>query len=516
MKYAPRILMLLMTALLAAPLIGAADPPPAEPPAAAAPPPALDGNVYIIPIRSQITEFTSDFVQRRVAEAVANHATAIVLDMDTPGGLVSASIEITKLLKSTRTHTVAWVHHEAISAGAMISIACAEIVIAPRSKIGDCAVIMIGVDGLHSLGPTERAKQDSYILAEFRDSALANNYPLALAEAMVTLGPAIYRIKNLSSGEMRYVFANKLADFGLDAAGTKTGEWTLDRNEVRRENELVTLLTDKAVEYGFAKAVIADEAELAAYLHAEPAAVHRFDTNWSETMVEVLTNPIVRTILLITLLMAIYAELHAPGFGLAAAVALLAGIGLFGAPYMAGLSSMTAILIVILGFLLLGVEIFAIPGFGMIGILGLALMFFGLVLSFIPPDAGPGLWPSSPAAWMAARQAIVTVIVSLIGTVIGGYFITKYFGRLPVLSRLVLQSATAVDPGGAAVAGGEVMGPAVRIGDTGRVTAECRPSGLAEIGGQVVDVVAPGQWIETGKAVRVVEVHGNRVVVEEA
>ena len=85
-----------------------------------------------------------------------------------------------------------------------------------------------------------------------------------------------------------------------------------------------------------------------------------------------------------------------------------------------------------------------------------------------------------------------------------------------MLSRLVLQSATAVDPGGAAVAGGEIMGPAIRIGDTGRVTAECRPSGLAEIGGQVVDVVAPGQWIEMGKAVRVVEVHGNRVVVEEA
>lgn len=524
----------ILTLLIAAALAGSVTFGQAEDVAAPAPgptPPAKaktsggggSGGIYIVPIRNEITDLTRDFLDRCIIEAEAGGAACIVLDFNTPGGLVSSAIDISTRLKNLDVHTVAWVNTEAISAGSLISLACDEIIVAPRGKIGDCAAIMIGPEGLQSLGKTERAKIDSYILAEFRDSARANGYPLQLCEAMVTLGPAIYRIKNDKANEVRYVRETELHEFNLLAPGHKAddevgaSDWVIDR-KVLEADKLLTMLSEEALEFGFAKKQIADETELAAYLGTTVDQVHRFEANWSEQLVAILTSPIVRGLLTILMLMGLYSEMQSPGLGLPGAVALIAAAILFGAPYLAGLASMTELLIVVLGIGLLAVEIFVIPGFGFVGVAGIALVMLGLVMTFVQVEPGPGFMPTLPGSWDMLSEGVITMFVALAISAVGFYFLTKHFGHLPLFRRLVLSDGVSA---GAATSASPSSPPTatelgVNVGDRGTVTAMLRPVGRATIGEKLVDVVSDGQWIEPGKAIRVVAVRGNRIVVEEA
>ena len=480
------------------------------------------GGVYIVPIRTQITDLTRDFLDRCITEAESHGAACIVLDLNTPGGQVSSAMDISRRLKNLDVHTVAWVNTEAISAGALISLACDEIIVAPRGKIGDCAAIMIGPEGLQSLGKTERAKLDSYIFAEFRDSARANGYPLELCEAMVTLGPAIYRIKNEATKETRYVRSTELHEYNLIAPGEKptdevgSSDWAIDK-KVLEADKLLTMLSDEAIEYGFAKKQIADETELAAHLDTTVDQVHRYEANWSEQLVAVLTSPIIRGILTIVMLMGLYSEMQSPGLGLPGAVAVIAAVILFGAPFLSGLASVTELLVVAAGVILLGVELFVIPGFGFAGVAGIALIMIGLVMTFVQYEPGPGFMPTLPGSWDMLREGVITMFVAMMVSAVGLYFLTKHFGHLPLFSRLVLSDGVSA---GASTTESPSSPPTaselgVHIGDSGKVTAMLRPVGRAMFGDRLVDVVSDGQWIEPGKTIKVVAVQGNRIVVEE-
>ncbi len=521
-----RVLMLAAVAVLAAIAVAQPNAPTAAPNASGSAELAAGGSpelVYILPIHGQINKLTADVLERGLTEARDAGADVVVFDVDTPGGLVSAAIDISGLIKNMRDiHTVAWVNPEAISAGSLISLACDEIVVAPRSKIGDCAAIMVGPQGLQSLGETERAKIDSYILAEFRDSAQANDYPLVLCESMVTLGPAIYRIRHAADDKVEYVYADQLPKYGLNENDANTGDannasqsegWKIDKL-VLRERSLLTMLDDEAIEYGFATATIDTQTELLEHLGVADARVVRHEQNWSEVLVGYLTSPIIQGLLTIILLMGLYSEMQAPGIGIAGAIALLAGAILLGAPYLAGMAQWWEIVLIIVGFGLLATELLVVPGFGFIGITGIMCVFVGLLLSIVPNEIGPGVLPQLPATWDALLNGILTLLVAFTLSTIGMAILTRYFGRIPFVSRLMLT-------GGESTALADAPGDApdevgiVNVGDAGLALNDLRPAGRAQFDRRTVDVVTVGPWIESGSGVRVIQIRGNRIVVEE-
>jgi len=506
---------------------------------APAPADAAANVVYILPIHGEINDLTLRFLERGIEEAREQGAQTVVFDVDTPGGLVTSAIDIAQLLKNLHDiRTVAWVNPEAISAGSLISLAANDIVISPRAKIGDCAAIMVGPQGMQSLGETERAKIDSYILAEFRDSAQANDYPLALCEAMVTLGPAIYRIQNRQTEETLYVYEDELPQYDINEEdlnrfnvddraadddepenaeedADEPGDWRIDKL-VLKERSLLTMLTDEAIEYGFADRVVADENDLLAYLESPDARIIRHEQNWSEAMVAWLTSPFIRGILTIVLLMGLYSEMQSPGLGLAGGVALLAAAVLLGAPYLTGLADAWEIVVIMIGFALLLVEIFFIPGFGIAGIGGLVLMFFGLLLTFVPEDPDPGFLPNIPQTWTALGEGLLALILAGLCATVGMVLLTRYFGSIPLFNRLILAGDTHELTGGASAGVGTGMDVAdLSVGDVGHTLSELRPIGRAEFGSAVYDVTTSGAWIDTNTRVRVVELTGSRIVVEE-
>ncbi len=519
-------------------------------------------DVAVIPISGMIYDFTLLSLERRIDKAVADGASLIVIELDTPGGVVTSALKISKYIKTLNVPTVAWVNNEAYSAGIMLASACDEIVMSPSSATGDCAPIALG----QNLAPTERAKILSPILEEFRDSAQANGYDYAVFHAMCVLGAEVYLVeKNDGSGERRLV---NQADFAVMVTGdspdqqpsatpappstapgtslpdvsdvgavtlnvatsAERGAWRaveelpsgakIPGGRVHDGKTLLTLNQTRAEDIGLSKGIVASEQSLKSRYAA--GTVTTIDPTWSEGLAKILTSWWMRVILIVVFLVGAYLELQAPGLSVPGATAAVALILLIGAPFVIGLAEVWHILIFMLGFLFVIIELILAPTFGVLGIAGLIMMFMGIVLSVVP--SGPGWLPPPEMQRVMIRSMSVTLLALFLSG-IGFYFITKHFGKIPGLNRLILDTAqpsaaaVGMDPSGNPihVSGDEVLGVGVvEVGLEGEAVTELRPSGMAKFGQTPIDVVSVGPYIEPGQPVKVVEVHGNRIVVDRA
>jgi membrane-bound serine protease (ClpP class) len=523
-------------------------------------------NIAVIPITGVVYDFTFESLQRRVDKALAEGATLIVIELDTPGGVATSAMKISKYIRTLPVPTVAWVNNEALSAGIMIAAACDEIVMSPASLTGDCAPIIPGMN----LAATERAKALSPILEEFRDSAQDNGYDFVMFQAMCVLGVEVYMVEKADgSGERRLVnqidyavmvkgdapqdYASQTPPPGGAAqlpAVEDVGAVTLsvatdaDRGAWRAVEVLPsgdnapggmvhdgkTLLTrnqKRAADIGLSKATIANQTELQKNYRAGSVVV--VAPTWSEGLAAVLTSWWARIILIIVCLIGAYIEMQAPGLSVPGAVAAAALLLLIGAPYIIGLAEVWHILLFLVGFVLVIIELVFTPTFGLLGIAGLMMMFMGVVLSVVPSGQGAGGqgvgWLPPPEMWDRMVASMFFTLLALLASGVGFYYITKHFGKIPGLNRLILQTA---QPSAAAVgmdtagnpihvSGDEVLGVGViTVGLAGIALTELRPSGMARFGEHNVDVVSVGPFIEKGDKVQVVEVRGNRIVVDQA
>ncbi len=482
----------------------------------------------IVTIEGEINDVTLTSLKRRTDDAREAGATMIILEMDTPGGLVSSALDICKYIKNlTDVKTVAWVNQDAYSAGAMISLACDEVVMASSSRLGDCAPIIISMDGLKELGKTERAKAESPILKEFRDSALRNGYDPLLCESMVRLGQEIWWLENGPGGERRFVLLAEKDELLEDEEGrwrpvekmhdSASGRDVDVRQPIVEDRDLLTLTQSEAMAWGFAKEIVSNPADLREH-YGLTGEIDRLVPNWSEVLASFLSSPIVRMVLMMLIALGAYTEFHAPGQFVGGAVALVALMIFLGAPYVTGLADVWEILLVMLGVILLAVEIVLIPGFGVAGILGLVLVLVGLIATFVPAEPGPVIIPRMPATWLGLQTGLRVVFGGLACSLIGMWLLSKYLPSVPGTRGLFLAPAASLRRrrAGAADASPTMgAGRLVQLGDPGTTLTPLRPAGKAQINGRRVDVIAQGQVIEEGCQVEVVEISGGRVVVRE-
>ncbi len=185
-------------------------------------------NLAIITISGGINAVTSKSVERRIKQAEAQGADAIVIELDTPGGELGAVYEITSALRSTSLYTIAWVHDEAYSGGSIIAVACNEIVTSPAAKFGDSGIIKIGMMGVSGLEPTERAKFLSPLIAELVESARANGYDEVLIQSLAALNVETWQVRDtrtgkdffLTRGEYKALFGEEPAEGGQAKVGS--------------------------------------------------------------------------------------------------------------------------------------------------------------------------------------------------------------------------------------------------------------------------------------------------------
>ena len=516
------------------------------PPARAAAQPAraepvmTGGTGVLIPITGDINDVTTESLQRRVDAAIERGARLVVFELNTPGGYVTSALDICDHIKNlTQVKTVAWVHSQAYSAGSMIAVACDEIVMASASTLGDCGVILGTPMGPQAVPEELKAKAESPVLEQFRDSAARRGYDRLLAESFVRFGREVWWLENTETGKREFVddatkrqrlgeseggVAKSLLDRAFAGSVKPAGPWKLVETyidpltgketpfdqPVVREKELLTLSQSRAYALGFCKAIVSDEPDLVER-YGLTGPLERIDFTWSENLVSWLTSMPVRGFLLVLILLGAYVEFNTPGVGVAGLVALI-GLAIFvGAPYLTGLANVWEIVVLLLGVALILVEIFVIPGFGVAGISGLVLVLVGLLATFIPEEPGrtfPLYWPSMPSALEGLKLGVITLASAMAVSVVGMVLFSRYLPQMPYLHRLVPENPTPVT-----VAPEDPYQGMAQVGDLGTCETALRPAGKAKFGGVLVDVVTEGEFVDPGSEVEVVHRLGNHVVV---
>jgi len=471
----------------------------------------------VIPCKGLIDDGLHQSIKRRTETAIDAGADYLIYEISTYGGLVKSADDISKyfiLEASKQARTVAYITTEAISAGAMISVSCQDIIMLENTTIGDCAPITLG----GKLEGVEREKAESFIRAAFNRAAEANGYSKALLKAMVSIQTEVYRIKNISSGEYEFFEADKLPK--------DTNEYDLESRElIDKDDEILTLTAAKAFEYGLAKTQVRDLqgaldflAERDGVQFAEPVAV--LETMWSEEMVRWLNSPAVMSVLVLLALLGVYVEFNTPGVGLPGLVAVICFVIIIGSKYLIGLANWVEVALFITGLVLLAVEIFVIPGFGVAGVSGIICILAGLFGMLIknPPEKLP--WPQTAVDWHIFTEGIVGLVLGFTGFLVLAWVLTKYLPKLEFLSGLILKPASATTVADTArvsmTAPPESKAAKVNVGDVGRVVSPLRPTGKARFGQAIVDVVAEGEFLDKDAPVKIIEIHGNRVVVKPA
>ncbi len=473
-----------------------------------------------------VDEGLFESIKRRTEAALEDGATYIIYEMDTFGGRVDSAIAIYDYILndvSLRAHTVAYVRTKAISAGALISVACKDIIMKANSQIGDSAPVAMGgtIEGV------EREKIESPLRSYFEKAAEANGYPAAICKAMVTISIEVYEIRNLQTGDYEY--------FEGDNLPTDAYMYDLKNKKlICTSEQLVTLDADDAVDYGLSRGIVegldeqARNSVLAFFEERDGVSFSRppniLTTNWSEEMVRWLTSPTVTGILFMLALLGIYVEMNTPGLGIPGAVAVIAFVVLVGSKYLIGMANWWEIAMFILGFLLLLLEVFIIPGIGIAGISGILLMIFGIVAMLLGnrPDELP--IPRGDYEWKNLTDNLTAMGVGFLFFVAIAALITIYLPnilpRIPGANRFILLAPPVPpddQPGGSPSPGTNYTDEdeLVKIGQKGVTITSLRPAGQARFGNERVDVVSAGSMIDPNVEVKVIEIEGNRIVVKE-
>lgn len=491
--------------------------------AAAAPPPgtALAGKVVVLPVSDEeqfmVDEGLSIFLERRIREAEEGGARALVLEIDTYGGAVHAALKISDLLLNTSIpQTVAFVKTKAISAGALITLSCQEIVMNPNTAIGDCEPILQTGQGIEY----GQEKFKTALRARFRLFSERHGYPAAIGEGMVDKEITVYRA--VAGGETRFLTDTDLKNL------KQQGEAPADLSVVKPKGQLLTLTANEAVAYGVASRLAADRAAVLALYGWSPGDVVVVEPTWSETLTRLVTSPLVAGILLLLGLIAAYVAMNHPGLGVPELIALLCFGALFGGKYMAGLAESWEIALFALGVMLLLVEIFVLPGFGLAGFVGLALMLVALFLAFLPavPDAPPAAPPAEdplyvppPAPdWGALfRRAAWAIFGGFGGALLAILALVKWMGDIPLMRRMVLSAVTgAADVVAVGASGAPTETLAQWLGRRGTAVTTLRPAGRIEIDGTHLEAATEGEYLDRGTPVVVARVEGARLYVKRA
>lgn len=509
----------------------------------------------ILRLEGEITDVMVSSLKRRIEIAKSQGASVVILDMDTPGGLVTSSIAIADMIRElTNIKTVAWVNPNAHSGGSIVAVACDEIVMTRSSRMGDSQVIMGGPGGAAAVPEELEAKAYTPVLGDFRQSAKQNGYSHVLCESFVLPDREVWWIEHKETGERRFVFRDeKIKLVGKDVefadtsgAGTKDADKTAtdapadaeasppsDDNVVYDwrlvskyfdavvdmeidtiqpivpSHQLLEMSAGEAIAYGFSKGIVRSDEEL--MTRYALGSFTRMAPTWSEALAYWLTSMYVRGFLMLIILLGAYVEFNTPGVGVPGLVALIALTIFVGAPYLTGLADVWEILILLVGFVLIAIEIFVIPGFGVAGITGVGLVLLGLLATFVPTEPGqtfPIYIPTMPGTMRFLEQGILTMFSSLSMSIVGIYLLSRYLPRTVLFRRIVPANPTPSE-----VLVEDPYRGVARVGDVGAAQTVLRPSGKAMFGPVLVDVVTRGEMIEPSTKLEVIERRGNQVVV---
>jgi membrane-bound serine protease (ClpP class) len=405
--------------------------------------------VMVMELKAEIDPRTHRYVELALEHAEETQADIIIIEMDTYGGVLTDAKEIVDMIMDVEKPVWVFIDSDAASAGALISIACDSIYMAPGASIGAATV----VDGSGEKAPD---KYQSYMRGIMRSTAEQNGRDPKIAEGMV--------------------------DESIVIAG------------IKEEGKIITFSTSEAIANNYCEAKVESVEEILKLNNVSKYEIDRFTLSATDKIVAFFLNPFISGLLILLIIGGIYFELQTPGVGfplLAATVALV----LYLVPYyLNGLADNWEIIALFIGLALIAVEIFVLPGFGVAGIAGITLTVVSLILIMVNNDAFDFEFVPAQQLMYAAAAAFG----GLLGGVVVLFFGGAKFTQSKQFRKMALMQTQAKDQGYVATFFSEPM-----QGKRGVTHTILRPGGKVLIDGKVYDAFSRGEYIEKGEAVEV-------------
>ena len=390
-------------------------------------------------------------------------------------------------LRSDEVLTIAYIPNEARGASALLALSCDDIVMHPDAVIGG------GDDTLDDEQLRDVLETISGVIVPNK----ARSY--SLATAMFKDDMTVHAFSNRRTGLTLYF-------------GEKEFEQLEDKDDWQRGQQLtedgmpLRLTGSEAENLDVASAVVDDFAGLKIEygLEADPALT---EPGWVDMLIRALSSPELGWLLVMIGLAGIYAEIQMPGIGVGGFVAAVAFTLYFWANFMNHTANELEIILFLVGISCLILEVFVIPGFGIFGLGGGAMILVSLILA-----SQTFVLPRTPSDVRQLRDSLLVVGGAVVGVVGFAFLLRHYLPQTPLLNRLMLPDNSEVSEQQAQRE--SLVDYRSLLGKIGTTTTQLTPSGKASFGHQLLDVISDAELIPVGTDVEVVEVHGNRVLVK--
>lgn len=431
---------------------------------------------FIVDLKKDVGATTWIYIQKGFEEAKEKEADAIIIHMNTYGGEVVFADSIRTKILNSDIPVYVFVDNNAASAGALISIACDKIFMRKGATIGAATVV-------DQSGGEMPDKYQSYMRATMRATAEAHGKDTVIINSDTT-----------------YVWKRNplIAEAMVDERTVVEG--------ISEEGKTLTFTTEEAIRYGYCDGLAETlEEVIETHLQSSDYEIITFIPTTLDNVKGFFMSSVIQGLLIMLIIGGIYFELQTPGIGFPLGVAVTAAILYFVPLYIDGLAANWEILLFLVGVALIVIELFAFPGFGFVGILGIFFVITGLTLSLVENV----VFDFAPVQKGAVSKAALTVLSGLVL----GFFVTIYLstkiGRNGMFRRVALNTSLDKEEGYVGVPT-EIFS---LIGKQGIASTDLRPSGKVKVDDTVYDAMSEGDFIEKGTIVKIIKHEAGQIYV---
>jgi membrane-bound serine protease (ClpP class) len=435
--------------------------------------------IYRFDINREIGPAMWRFTNKAIREAESLNANYILIRMNTYGGELESADSIRTRILNCRIPVLVYIDNNAASAGALISLAADSIYMRTGATIGAATVV-------NQTGEALPDKYQSYMRAMMRATAESHG-----------------KIKTIVEGDTveRWFRDPHVAEAMVDPRIRITG--------VNDSGKVLTFTTEEALRNHFCEgqANSIDEVLKKAGINNYTLVEQKLTS--TDKAMGWLVSPVLQGILIMIIVAGIYFEMQSPGLAFPIIAAIGAALLYFAPLYLEGLAANWEIILFVAGLVLIALEVFVIPGFGITGIAGIICVILGLTLSLLSPST---FGTKGEFNWHPVLTALSLVVISIFGSLIGSLWISSKLFTSRKLPFLALHAVQDTKEGFV----GTDISIRDTIGKTGIAETVLRPSGSVEIDGHSYDAVSLQGFIAKGTTVNVIKIETGQIYVVKA
>ena len=432
--------------------------------------------VYLFEIRKEIAKPVWRITQEAFKEAVSLNADYIIIHLNTYGGMVNIADSIRTKILNSNIPVIVFIDNQAISAGALISIAADSIFMRSGGSIGAATVV-------NQSGEVVPDKYQSFMRSTMRATAEAHG-----KDTIISGNDTTYRWHRDPN------IAQAMVDPQLSIEGI------IDSGQV------LTLTVEEAIRVGYCEGKANSVKEVLELTGLSDYQLIEYKLDSIDRIVVLLLSPIAQSLLILLIIGGIYFELQTPGIGFPLGIAVVAALLYFAPAYIEGLAQNWEVLAFIVGLVLIALEIFVIPGFGIAGISGIMLVLISLTLSVIDNVV-------FEFEGIGALLTVAKVFARILITVLVSFFLSLWLSKKVGTSNFFKGIALASEQNKTDGYIGIDTHQKDMIGKSGIAYTVLRPSGRVKIEGEIFDAKAEIGFIDKNDPVKVIRDEAGQLYV---